>query len=212
MFTGIIEAVGRMISMRPYVQGMELDIDAGLDLSKDAISDSIAVDGVCLTVTAKKGSVFTATVSKETITRSTLGAMKPGSPVNIERALTLNARLGGHIVLGHVDTVAAIREKTNIGESIRYRIHLESIYKRYMIEKGSIAVDGISLTVNALSPETFELNLIPYTIRSTSLTAKGPGDRVNLEFDVIGKYIERLLEKGERDKGLEDLLKKQGFI
>lgn len=213
MFTGIIEAVGSIVALRPHALGLVLDIDSGLDLGKDAIGDSIAVDGVCLTMTAKNGTLFSATASRETITRSTLGQLSPGTRVNIERALTLSTRLGGHLVLGHVDTVAVIREKAPVGESTRFRIQLDKDYRRYVIEKGSIAVDGISLTVNAVAPESFELNIIPHTLQSTSLTLKGPGARVNLEFDVIGKYVERLLEKdGAPGHALEDLLKRQGFM
>jgi riboflavin synthase len=211
MFTGIIESVGTVISLRPYATGFLIEIDSNLDLSRDSIGDSIAVDGVCLTATQISGSKFTATASRETVTRSTIGALKTGSKVNIERALTLSTRLGGHIVLGHVDCVARIREKRLSGESILYRIELDREHSKYVIEKGSIAVDGISLTVNSFSPDTFELNIIPYTLESTSLTLKTSGDRVNLEFDVIGKYVQRLMEnKGGATLG--DLLKQNGFI
>jgi riboflavin synthase len=211
MFTGIIESVGTVISLRPFATGYLLEIDSGLDLGRDSIGDSIAVDGVCLTATHISGSKFTATASRETVTRSTIGALKTGSKINIERALTLSTRLGGHIVLGHVDCVARIREKRLSGESILYWIELDRTYSKYVIEKGSIAVDGISLTVNSVSPDTFELNIIPYTLESTSLTLKTSGDRVNLEFDVIGKYVERLMQnKGGATLG--DLLKQNGFI
>ena len=211
MFTGIVESVGTVISLRPYVAGFLLEVDSNLDLSRDAIGDSIAVNGVCLTATIISGSKFTATASKETVSRSTIGGLKTGSRVNIERALMLSSRLGGHIVLGHVDSTARIREKSPSGESTRVRIELERVYSKYVIEKGSIAVDGISLTVNSVSPDSFELNIIPFTLESTSLTLKNSGDRVNLEFDVIGKYVERLMQnKGGATLG--DLLKQNGFI
>lgn len=213
MFTGIIEAVGTIVAVRPQHLGVELVCDSSLDLSTDALGDSIAVDGVCLTVTAKDGSIFTAEASHETIMRSTLGKLARGQRVNIERALRLSSRLGGHIVLGHVDTVARIRDKHPEGHSVRMRIELDNAARRYVIAKGSIAVDGISLTVNTVTPEAFEINLIPHSQHSTSLTLKRAGDRVNLEFDVIGKYVERLLEKdGTSNPTLEDLLKRQGFM
>ncbi len=210
MFTGIIESTGKVVSVRPFQGGSHLDIDSGIDLKQDHIGDSIAVDGVCLTVTHIKGSIFTVFASKETLSRSTIGSVNKGTEVNIERALTLSSRLGGHLVLGHVDTVAQILQKGRDGESIRIRIALEKAWSKYVIEKGSIAVDGISLTVNKLGENYFEVNIIPHTATSTSLTRKNPGDRVNIECDVIGKYVERLISK--ENKTLEDLLKKQGFM
>jgi riboflavin synthase len=211
MFTGIIESVGTIVSLRPHASGSLLEVDTGLDLGRDAVGDSIAVDGICLTATQISGTKFTATASRETVSRSTIGSLKTGSKVNIERALTLSSRLGGHIVLGHVDCVTRIRERSMSGESIRLRIEMDRVYSKYVIEKGSIAVDGISLTVNSVSSDTIELNIIPYTILSTSLTLKTSGDRVNLEFDVIGKYVQSLMEnKGGATLG--DLLKQNGFI
>ncbi|HOO45419.1 MAG TPA: riboflavin synthase [Deltaproteobacteria bacterium] len=211
MFTGLIESVGQVKGIRPFEKGFEIDIDAGLDLSGDAVGDSIAVDGVCLTATRISKGSFTATASAETVSRSTLGRLKPGSKVNIERAMTLNSRLGGHLVLGHVDTVGTIASTAKLGESIRLKVQYDKAFSRYIIEKGSIAVDGISLTVNRLYPDAFEVNIIPHTAETVSLTLKGPGDRVNLEFDVIGKYVERLLNR-EENTNLEELLKEQGFI
>jgi riboflavin synthase len=211
MFTGIIESVGTVVSLKPFSKGFVLEVDSGLDLTKDAVGDSIAVDGICLTATRISGSKFSATASRETVTRSTLGSLKAGSKVNIERALTLSTRLGGHIVLGHIDCVAGIREKTVAGESIRMRIELDRAYSKYVIEKGSISVDGISLTINVISADSFELNIIPFTLESTSLTLKTSGDRVNLEFDVIGKYVQRMMENKD-GATLGDLLKQNGFI
>jgi len=211
MFTGIIEAVGRIVSRRAHGKGFAIEIDTGLDLAGDAVGDSIAVDGVCLTVTKKKGSVFTADASAQTVSRSTLGEMRPGAKVNIERALRLSSRLGGHIVLGHVDTVGRVLSREAAGESVLIRVSFERAFGKYVVEKGSIAVDGISLTVNEVLSEAFAVNIIPHTLLSTSLTLKSAGDRVNLEFDVLGKYVENLLNK---DKGtsLKDLLAKQGFL
>jgi riboflavin synthase len=210
MFTGIIESVGKVLSKRPQGSGVELEIDPGLDLSADRIGDSVAVDGVCLTITRKNGDTFWATASSETITRSTLGQIRSGSKVNIERALTLQTRLGGHLVLGHVDTMGILLQKERAGESTRIRISFDKGLSRYVVEKGSIAIDGVSLTINDVYPDAFTVNIIPFTSESTSLTLKSPGDRVNLEFDIIGKYVENLLKKGKAG-GLEDLLKREGF-
>jgi riboflavin synthase len=211
MFTGIIESVGKILSKESHGQGLELKIDTGLDLSGDAIGDSVAVDGVCLTITKMKGTIFSAHASEETITRSTLGDIRPGANVNIERALTLSSRLGGHIVLGHVDTVGKILQKVLAGESIRIKVGFDRAYAKYVIVKGSISIDGVSLTINEVYKDAFTVNIIEHTAQSTSLTPKSPGDRVNLEFDVLGKYVESLLNK---DKGvsLKDLLTKQGFL
>lgn len=211
MFTGLIESVGKVVSIRPYMQGFELTVEAGIDLSGDKVGDSIAVDGVCLTATALEGNRFTATASAETVSRSTLSGLRPGSKVNLERAMTLSDRLGGHLVLGHVDCVGTVREKGSAGESTRMSFRFDRKFSRYIIEKGSIAIDGVSLTVNEVREDLFEVNIIPHTAQSVSLTLKTPGDRVNLEFDVIGKYVERLLKK-DNNTTLEELLKKQGFI
>lgn len=211
MFTGIIESVGRIKTKKPYGQGYMFEVDTSLDLSGDAIGDSVAVNGVCLTITALKGSIFSADASSETISRTTFSEIRPGAQVNIERALSLSSRLGGHIVLGHVDTVGRVLGKDLAGESVRMKICFERSYARYVIEKGSIAIDGVSLTVNEVSKDAFSVNIIPHTAQSTSLTPKSPGDRVNLEFDVLGKYVESLLNK-ETGMSLKDLLMKQGFL
>ena len=211
MFTGLIESVGTVIGIRPVERGYDLDIDTGFALSEDKLGDSIAVDGVCLTVTKMKGAVFTATASAETISRSTLGRLRAGAKVNIERAMTLSSRLGGHLVLGHVDTVGVIASAKAVGESVQLKIQFENAFSRYIIEKGSIAVDGISLTINRIYPDAFDVNIIPHTAKTVFLTLKKPGDRVNLEFDVIGKYVEKLLQR-DSNMNLENLLKKQGFV
>ena len=211
MFTGIVEFMGTIVSIRPRQQGFELCVDTGMDLSQDREGDSFAVDGICLTATAIEKGRFIATASAETLSRSSLGSLKPGSKVNIERAVTLATRLGGHLVLGHVDAVGTIRNADRVGESTRIGIRFDKRFARYLIEKGSIAVDGISLTVNELQGDVFTVNIIPFTAGAVSLTLKRPGDRVNLEFDVIGKYVERLLDR-EGGASLEDLLKKQGYL
>ena len=211
MFTGIIEALGTLKAIRPGGTDVELDVDAGFDLSNDNLGDSIAVSGVCLTVTRKSGTVFTALASAETLKRTILGELKVGARVHVERALTLSSRLGGHLVQGQVDTVAAVLGRQQVGGSLRLRISLESQYQKYVIEKGSIAINGVSLTVNAIDANGFEVNLIPHTADCTSLTLLKPGDRVNLEFDVVGKYVEKLL-KPDANASLATLLKNQGFM
>ncbi len=210
MFTGIIERLGKVVSIRPYKQGFTLTVDTGMDLSGDKIGDSFAVDGVCLTATGFEGSRFTALASAETVARSTLGLLRPGAKVNIERAMTLSGRLGGHLVLGHVDCMGTVQDKGSAGESTRMSFHFDRKFSRYVIEKGSIAIDGVSLTINGFTQDAFDVNIIPHTAESVSLTLKTPGDRVNLEFDVIGKYVERLMKK-EDNTTLEELLKKQGY-
>jgi riboflavin synthase len=210
MFTGIIESVGKVVSKRAFGHGVEIEIDTGLDLSHDAIGDSVAVDGVCLTVTRIVGGTFAADASLETISRSTLGDIRPGAKVNIERALAFSSRLGGHIVLGHVDTVGKVLQKEPAGESLFIKVGFERTFARYVVEKGSIAVGGVSLTINDVYTDAFTVNVIPHTAKSTSLTLKTPGVRVNLEFDVLGKYVESLLNK-DKGSSLQDLLIKQGF-
>jgi len=211
VFTGIIEALGEVVSRNPSGGGCLLEIDTGLDLEGDSVGDSVAVDGVCLTITGRAKGLFKAFASAETVSRTTLRDTRPGARVNIERALRMGSRLGGHMVLGHVDTVGAILSRRPDGESVRLKIGHDAGFSRWVVEKGSIAVDGVSLTVNEASGGAFTVNIIPHTAGSTSLTGKQAGVRVNLEFDIIGKYVENLLKKGGV-AGVDALLDKAGFL
>jgi riboflavin synthase len=202
MFTGIVEELGEVVgkddlgdSARFTIQGPVVTADAGH-------GDSIAVNGVCLTVVeVLPGGQFTADVMGETLSRSSLGRLAAGSPVNLERAAAVNSRLGGHIVQGHVDGTGTIAARRTAGGWDVVRISMPPGLSRYVVEKGSVAVDGISLTVSAVSgsqdPDSwFEVSLIPETLERTTLGRKGPGELVNLEVDLIAKYVERLLPAG----------------
>jgi riboflavin synthase len=184
MFTGIVQAVGKIVRVNP------LEVDAGgLDLAGVAVGDSICVQGVCLTVTAMKGRGFTADVSAETL-RVTTGLERPGA-VNLEKSLAVGDRLGGHLVTGHVDGVGEVRSRS--GTVVAFR--LPKALAKYVATKGSICVDGVSLTVNRVSGEEFEVNLIPHTLEVTTLGRLAPGARVNLEVDLIARYVERMMRE-----------------
>jgi riboflavin synthase len=194
MFTGIIQAVGRIAALEPKGADMRLYVHTGkLDLSDVSLGDSIAVSGVCLTAVALPGDGFWADVSNETLQRTVLGAVVPGTTVNLEKALTPASRLGGHLVSGHVDGVGVVRERRDDGRSVRFRLQAPDGLARYIAEKGSICVDGISLTVNAVHGALFDLNIVPHTLQETTMETYTVGRRVNLEVDLIARYLERLL-------------------
>lgn len=193
MFTGIIEEVGRIERVAHVVDGARIEIGAERVLEGARIGDSIAVNGVCLTVVALGDGFFAADVSAETLKRTSLKAASAGTPVNLERPLMLSSRLGGHIVQGHVDATGELRDVRAAGEGWVVRVGFPPGLGRYIVEKGSIAVDGISLTVAALAEEWFEIAIIPHTWRATNLSALERGAPVNLEVDMIAKYVERLL-------------------
>jgi len=202
MFTGIVAELGEVAGIEHHGDAARLTIRGSTE--GIALGESMAVNGVCLTVTAILDGTFTADVMGETLDRSGLGALTPGAPVNLERSVRLADRLGGHLVQGHVDATATIIARTQAGLWEQVRISLPGTISRYVVEKGSIAVDGISLTVSALSPPEdkeawFEVGLIPETLKRTTLGTRPPGDTVNLEVDVIAKYVERLLRReGEK--------------
>ena len=193
MFTGIVAAVGRIAGMQPAAGGARVEIDAGeLALDDVAIGDSIAVNGVCLTVVARSAHAFCVDVSAETLA-CTVG-FTAGERVNLEKALRLADRLGGHIVTGHVDGVGSVVDIAPAGESRIVTIAVPPELARYVARKGSIAVNGVSLTVNEVQGERFAVNLIPHTLAATTFHALTPGARVNLEVDMMARYIERMLE------------------
>lgn len=192
MFTGIIEEIGRVKSIRRGARSFTLEVEAGLVMSDTKIGDSIATNGVCLTVTTLTGNGFTADVMPETVNRTALSQLRAGSEVNLERALTLSSRLGGHIVSGHIDGTGRIRDIRQDDNAIWLTVECDSNLLRYIIEKGSIAIQGISLTVGRVDSGSFAVSLIPHTQQVTTLHAARIGDMVNLETDVIAKYVERL--------------------
>ena len=197
MFTGIVEELGEVVSVEHLAGAARLTVRGPRVTADVAHGDSIAVNGVCLTVTAASESAFTADVMAETLNRSALGALEPGSPVNLERSLRVGDRLGGHMVAGHVDGVGLVVSRVASEHWDVVRIAVPPGLARYLVEKGSVAVDGVSLTVSALggTPDEpwFEVSLIPTTLAATTLGGLPAGGRVNLEADVIGKYVERML-------------------
>ncbi|TFV86170.1 riboflavin synthase [Blastococcus sp. CT_GayMR16] len=198
MFTGIVEEVGTLLVREDLSDSAVLRIQAQRVLEDVALGDSIAVNGVCLTVTGVDAGVWSTDVMAETLSRSSLGLVTAGAPVNLERAVTPHTRLGGHLMQGHVDGIGAVLGRIPGEHWEVVRIALPADLARYVVEKGSIAVDGVSLTVSAVSPADipepwFEVSLIPTTLRETTLGARAPGEPVNLEVDVIAKYVERLL-------------------
>ncbi|NCT66759.1 MAG: riboflavin synthase [Rhodanobacteraceae bacterium] len=193
MFTGIIQAVGRIVSREARGTDARLVIDAGtLGLADVAPGDSIAVAGVCLTAVELDGTRFAADVSAETLRLTTLGALAAGDPVNLEKALRLADRLGGHLVSGHVDGVGAVAAVDDDGASQRWTFRAPAALMRYIAVKGSVCVDGTSLTVNTVDGDTFGVTLIPHTLAMTTFGARAPGDAVNLEVDLVARYVERL--------------------
>ena len=193
MFTGLIEGIAKIKDIRCIRDDVRLSVTPQADLTDCRTGDSISLDGVCLTVTEVANGSFSMDVSGETLSRTTLGQLRRGDSVNFERALRLTGRLGGHVVLGHVDGIGKILRKERLHGSWLVRIEINEGLSRYVIEKGSIAVDGISLTINACEKDSFEVNIIPHTGSETSLLAKEVGDQVNIETDLIGKYVEKLL-------------------
>jgi riboflavin synthase len=193
MFTGIVEELGRIDAITDLGDAARITVRGPLVVGDAGHGDSIAVNGVCLTVVDNDGEAFTADVMKETLDRSSLGVLKPGDQVNLERAAMLSTRMGGHLVQGHVDGVGIIRDRKPSEQWELVTVSLPGDLARYVVEKGSITVDGISLTVTEVTEDTFSVSLIPTTLALTTLGHKGVGAPVNLEVDVIAKYVEKLL-------------------
>ncbi|PID76460.1 MAG: riboflavin synthase [Deltaproteobacteria bacterium] len=213
MFTGIVEGTGRLVEKRKAGGGQVFAIEAGFDLTEPCEGESIAVNGVCLTAYRIKGRRFLADVSPESLARTMLGGLAAGDLVNLERALKVSGRLGGHIVSGHVDCVAAVTGKRPMGNFTIFSFSLPMDFFRYVVEKGSIAINGVSLTVNECSGGSFSVSIIPHTLQETSLGGLEIGSQVNIEVDIIGKYVEKLLSgAGKKTDVSMNLLAENGFL
>jgi riboflavin synthase len=217
MFTGIILAVGKITAIEHKAGDCRFTIDTGkLPMADVQLGDSIAVNGVCLTAVELGSRFFCADVSNETLSRTTLHAAAVGTPVNLELALTPSSRLGGHIVSGHVDGIGAIIEKKPDGRSFRFKFKAPDSLAKYIAEKGSICIDGISLTVNEVTGSVFGVNIVPHTLEETTLGHAAPGMKVNLEVDLLARYLERLMQgdnAARAPQGItEALLQKSGFL
>ena len=216
MFTGIIEGVGTVRTVKKKGDGLELEIACDFDLERTNVGDSISVNGCCLTITSRLGKSFWADVSSETYKVTTLREINAGDPVNLERALQVGSRLGGHIVQGHIDATGKVIEINEQSGSVEYTIEFPKELGRYIVEKGSVAVDGVSLTANRCQNNNFTVTVIPHTKLKTTFSKLKAGDHVNLEVDIIGKYVEKLAfldseEYRKESKITEEFLKKHGF-
>lgn len=211
MFTGIIEDVGRVKSIEKRGAFGRITVETALSLKEVKTGDSIAVNGACLTATSVSDKSFSADISEESLSVTTLGGLMPGDPVNLELALTLSKPLGGHMVTGHVDGVGVLRKKTTRGENLVIELAAPQGVLAQVVKKGSVTVEGISLTVAELLPDGFTVAVIQHTLEKTNLLSKVEGSKVNLETDLIGKYVEKFLTKGS-SRITEDFLSENGFF
>ncbi len=221
MFTGIIEGLGAISAIRPAGQGRRMRVEADFDLDQTKIGDSLCVSGACLTAVKIDGRQFEVDISPETLQMTTFGQAKVGQRVNIERALKLSDRIDGHLVSGHIDGVGSIRQRETLGNAIVVTIEVPATLTKYMINKGSVAVDGISLTINTCDAGSFSVSIIPHTANLTTIGFKNKGDPVNIETDMLGKYVERFMRAGqgltqaetEKTSGIDEAyLIKTGFL
>jgi riboflavin synthase len=218
MFSGIVEEMGAVRSLDTSLAGARLTVLAEAILADLPAGSSVSVSGACLTVVGTTGRDFTVDLSAETLAVTMLGRLKSGDPVNLERAMRLNERIGGHLVAGHVDAIGTVRDRRPEGGSTLLTIEAPADALRYCVAKGSIAVDGVSMTINAVTDRSFSVMVIPHTAKVTTLGLKKPGDAVNLETDLIGRYVERLLqERGQAPSAPapvidRDYLKKRGLL
>ncbi len=221
MFTGIIEGLGTIRAIRPAGAGSRMMLESDFSLERTRIGDSIAVNGACLTAVSVSDRRFEVDLSPESISTTTFSEAKTGERVNLERALRLSDRLDGHLVSGHVDAVGAIQDRETYGNAILITITAPTVVTRYLIRKGSVAVDGVSLTVNACDRRSFQVSIIPLTAKLTTVGFKAVGARVNIETDMIGKYVERFTKPAADDAAGErgaaggidmNLLNKTGFL
>jgi riboflavin synthase len=212
MFTGIIEDIGSILAIKKSSGKWEFSIKTTLAKAGIREGDSISIDGVCLTATKITGDSFVADASLETLRVTTLAEKKTGARVNIERAMGADGRFGGHFVMGHVDSVGTIVDIKKSGDSVRFSVEIPLDITRYIVKKGSIAIDGISLTVNEQMHNIFTVNIIPFSVSKTTLGEKNPKDKVNIETDIVGKYIESFLIQ-DKSKGVDlDFLYKHGYV
>ncbi len=214
MFTGLVEGTGEISGMAPMAEGLRITVRTSFPAAELTLGESVAVSGACLTVVAISPPTASFEVSPETLARTTFPLKKVGDRVNLERSLRLGDRLGGHLVTGHVDAVGTVRRLKSGAAHLQVQIELPETLSRLVIEKGSIAVDGVSLTVNAVQGQAFTVNIIPLTARETTLAALKVGERVNLETDIIGKYVARLLGKeAPKGEGISaEMLARHGFL
>jgi riboflavin synthase len=213
MFTGLVEGVGEIVGLTPQAEGLRIAVKTSFPAAELVLGESVAVAGACLTVVALSPPAASFEVSPETLACTTFPLKKVGDWVNLERSLRLGDRLGGHLVTGHVDAAGAVRQLRSGPAYFQLHIELPEALGRLVIEKGSMAVDGVSLTVNAVQGNTFSVNIIPFTGKETTLAALKVGDRVNLETDIIGKYVARLLGREAKGEGVTaELLARHGFL
>jgi len=212
MFTGIIVGTGKVTAVEKRGGILHLSLNAGEVIRDAKIGDSISVNGVCLTVVEIKGSTMRFELSGETLRAANLGSLRPGDPVNLEPSLRADSKLGGHFVLGHVDGIGRIRSRDEMGDAFKVEIEVSKDIIDFLVEKGSVAVDGISLTVVDILKDRFTVVIVPYTAGLTTIGLKGLGDTVNIEVDIIGKYVSRFLKRGKKDSDLMKTLTEEGYV